>query len=284
MIVASTRPRRARGALGRALRAESADDCAKELEGIAERFESFREARHHALRGEWAAVVVLVRLWLTLVDELLQLACDEFPDLVQWEDDSFAIRTTSGSLSEDPVRLIDRLVADAPFSPVLAQFGEGLGFGVVAVDAVRFLLPGCLTLRVEVSAGSPDLPDGSHADRYRRLVEMALRSVQPPLVRVKDLFGLNNTELAVLFSVRRQAVDQWERCGDVPASRRERMANLLSVGELLERKLSPGRLALVARRRADVYGGRTMLDLVAEGRDSELRALTERAFDWSLFV
>jgi transcriptional regulator with XRE-family HTH domain len=105
--------------------------------------------------------------------------------------------------------------------------------------------------------------------------------MQPPLFKVKDLFGLTNSEVADLFGVKRQAVDQWEQSGEVPTARREKLANLLSVGELLERKLSPGRLPLIARRSADVYGGITMLDMVASDRDAELRELTERAFDWS---
>jgi transcriptional regulator with XRE-family HTH domain len=106
------------------------------------------------------------------------------------------------------------------------------------------------------------------------------RSMEP-LVRVKELFGLTNSEVAGLFGVKRQAVDQWEEGGEVPTARREKLANLLSVGELLVHKLSPGRLPLVARRRARVYGGITMLDMVASDRDAELRELTERAFDWS---
>lgn len=113
-------------------------------------------------------------------------------------------------------------------------------------------------------------------------MDLALRSISPPLVHVKELFGLNSSELAELFGVTRQAVDQWERSGELPPGRREKLANLLAVGELLERKLSPGRLPLIARRRADVYGGRTMLEMVTADRDGELRDLTERAFDWSV--
>ena len=80
--------------------------------------------------------------------------------------------------------------------------------------------------------------------------------------------------------MKRQAVEQWEHKGDVPAARLEKLANLPSVGEMLERKLSAGRLPLVARRRADNYGGLTMLEMVRADRDVELRELTERAFDW----
>jgi transcriptional regulator with XRE-family HTH domain len=95
------------------------------------------------------------------------------------------------------------------------------------------------------------------------------------------MFDLTNTEFADLFGVTRQAIEQWERVGDVPAARRARLANLLSVGEILERKLQPGRLPLIARRPAAAYGGQTMLEMVRVGRDQELKEITERALDWS---
>lgn len=122
----------------------------------------------------------------------------------------------------------------------------------MAIDAIRLLLPGCSRLRIDVFSGWPDPPEGSDVARYRRPVDRVLRSRQPPLARVRELFGLNTGEIAELFGVKRQAVEQWAQNGDVPPARREKLANLLSVGELLERKLSPGCLSLVARRRADV--------------------------------
>jgi hypothetical protein len=267
--------------LVRALHADTADACAEELQGVAERFYPFSEALPHALRGDWSAVTVLVRRWHKLVDEILESASEELPELVRRVEGRFGILTASRSLSEEPVRYLDHLISDIPFSPFLSRFGPDVGVGVAAIDAVRLLLPGCRTLRFEESPGWPDLPEGTDANRYRRLVELATRSMRPPLARVKDLFGLNNGEIADLFGVRRQAVDQWERSGEIPTGRREKLANMLAVGELFERKLGPGRLPLVAQRRAGVYGGRTMLDMVAADRDAELRDLTERAFDWS---
>jgi hypothetical protein len=262
--------------LGRALRAQTAEDCAAELEGVADRFVAFGEAIPLALQGELAAVMALVRRWQALVDEVLQLASDELPDLIQTFDDTFRIRTGSGTMSEEPVRHLELFIRDIPFSPLVARFGVGVGVGVAVIGEVRAILPGCPTLRVDVSPGWPDLPDGTDIDRYRRLVDLAIRSIQPPLTRVKDLFGLNNREVADLFGVKRQAVDQWEKEEDVPPSRRTRLANLLSLGEVLDNKLGPGRLVLEARRPADAYGGQTMLDMVAAGRDDELHDLTGR--------
>lgn len=270
-----------RSTLGQALRADSADECAKLLSDVSDQFDVFREAMPHALRGEWSAVTVLVSQWHSLVGSIVESAAEELPELVKRINDGFGMVTTSHELSHEPIRYLDHLISDVPFSPLITQFGRDVGVGVIAINEVRWLLPGCPQLNLGASAGWPDLPEGTDASRYRRLVDLAIRSMQPPLVRVKDLFGLTNSEVAELFGVKRQAVDQWEESGEVPTARREKLVNLLSVGELLARKLSPGRLPLVARRRADVYGGITMLDMVASDRDAELRELTERAFDWS---
>jgi len=267
--------------LARALRAKSADECAGLLRGLSERFDPFREAIPHALRGEWSSVVVVVHRWHGLVDDVLSSASHERPDLIKWTGDHFEVLTASHALSAEPAYFLDHLVSEVPFSPFLTAFGRDVGVGMVAIDAVRSLLPGCAQLRLDVSPGWTDLPEGSDMARYHRLVDIALRSLQPPLVRVRELFDLSAGELGELFGVSRQAVEQWEQHGDVPAARQEKLANLLSVGELLDRKLSPGRLPLVARRRADAYGGLTILEMVRDDRDRELRELTERAFDWS---
>ena len=271
----------AQSTIARALRAESAEECARLLEDVSDRFVAFRAAMPDALRGEWPSIVVVVNRWQGLMDEVLQSASAELPDLVVKLDGYFGMLTASHVMSAEPVRHLNHLIAEVPFSPLITQFGQDVGVGVVMIDALRTMLPGCLQLRISASSGWPDLPDGADPDRFRSLVDIALRSSEPPLVRARNLFDLSTAELADLFGVRRQAVEQWEQRGDVPAARREKLANLLSIGELLERKLSPGRLPLVARRRADAYGGLTMLDMVKRDRDDELRELTERAFDWA---
>jgi transcriptional regulator with XRE-family HTH domain len=281
MIKYSTSGYGVRSTLGQALRADSGDECAKLLADVSDQFDVFREAMPHALRGEWPAVTVLVSQWHSLVGSIVESAAEELPELVKRINDGFGVMTTSHELSREPLRFLDHLISEVPFSPLIAQFGRDVGVGVIAINEVRWLLPGCPQLNLGVSAGWPDLPKGTDASRYRRLVDLAIRSMQPPLTRVKDLLGLTNSDVADLFGVKRQAVDQWEESGEVPTARREKLANLLTVGDLLERKLSPGRLQLVARRRADAYGGITMLDMVAADRDAELRELTERAFDWS---
>jgi DNA-binding XRE family transcriptional regulator len=80
-----------------------------------------------------------------------------------------------------------------------------------------------------------------------RLIERALgeqpeedgRPAGSAALLTMELFELDRTELAKLFGVRRQAVEQWERRG-VPAERRAKLATTVAIGELLAQKLRPG--------------------------------------------
>ena len=270
-----------RGVLAGALLAESAEEVAGQLGVHPELFAIFGEALPAALGGEWAAVQALVSGWHFLVGDLLVVAAAELPDLVAPVDDHLGILTAARQLSDEPVDYLQHLISEIPFSPMVATFGSELGVGVAAIDALRDLLPGVSRLSLGASVGWCPLTEPTALSRYRQLVEMALRQMQPPVAQVCSMFELTTKDLADLFGVTRQAVDQWNLVGEVPAARREKLANLLSVGELLERKLRPGRLPLIARRGADVYGGNTLLGMVRDDRDEELRALTFQSLDWS---
>jgi transcriptional regulator with XRE-family HTH domain len=113
------------------------------------------------------------------------------------------------------------------------------------------------------------------------MVDLVFRSMQPPLAELKQLFGLSGAEVADLFNVSRQAVNYWEETGVIPRGRREKLANLLSVGRMLDSQLGAGHLPIVARRKAKVTGGLTMLEIAAQDSDGKLLEMTERGFDWS---
>jgi transcriptional regulator with XRE-family HTH domain len=280
MTAQATLPRE-RAAFGHALRAESVGECVGALHDVLPRWAGFWTEGGPWQRGEWQGVSSLVHRWFALLDEVLEAASVGFPELVQRQDGDFHIRTATGAFSQEPVRYLQHLIAEVPFSPLVARFQNGGGAVLAAIDVVRHVLPGFPPLRDDDPAvGWVDVPDAD-PDRYRWSVDLVLRAMRPPLVRTKELFGLTAVDLAGLFGVSRQAVEQWERNGDVPDSRRAKLANLLSVGELLERKLSPGRLPLVARRPAAAYGGKTMLEMIAADRDGELLVLTNQTFDWS---
>ena len=100
------------------------------------------------------------------------------------------------------------------------------------------------------------------------------------LERLRAVLGLNRTELAHLFGVRRQAVDQWSAHG-VPADRQEKLATLGAIADLLEAKLKADRIPGVVRRVAPAHGGRTALGAIADGdQDAVLDELRD-AFDWA---
>ena len=177
--------------IARALRAESAEECARLLEDVSDRFVAFRGAMPSALRGEWPSIVVVVNRWQGLMDEVLQSASAELPDLVVKLDGYFGMLTASHVMSAEPVRHLNHLIAEVPFSPLITQFGQDVGVGVVMIDALRTMLPGCPQLRISASSGWPDLPDGADPDRFRSLVDIAIRSSEPPLVRVRSLTMLD---------------------------------------------------------------------------------------------
>jgi hypothetical protein len=55
----------------------------------------------------------------------------------------------------------------------------------------------------------------------------------------------------------------------------------VALGELLERKLRPGRVPAVARRPAASYGDRSMLDRIAADEHEELLREVRESFDWA---
>jgi hypothetical protein len=91
---------------------------------------------------------------------------------------------------------------------------------------------------------------------------------------------VNLSQRRLCRGVTRQAIDRWLANG-VPPERQEKLAAILAVADLLERKLKSGRVAGVARRPADAYGGRTMLQMIAADRHAELLASVRGSFDWA---
>jgi transcriptional regulator with XRE-family HTH domain len=93
-------------------------------------------------------------------------------------------------------------------------------------------------------------------------------------------FSLTRTELARLFGVRRQALDQWESRG-LPSVRQEKLATLGAIADLLTAKLKRDRIPGIARRSTPAYGGRSLLDAIADGDEELVLSELRDAFDWS---
>ena len=97
---------------------------------------------------------------------------------------------------------------------------------------------------------------------------------------VQTTFQLTSSDLASLFGVSRQAVDQWHQRG-VPGDRQAKAATIAAVADLLSRRLKPERIPGIARRPAPAYGGLTMLEMIERERHYELLEATRRSFEWA---
>jgi DNA-binding XRE family transcriptional regulator len=181
-----------------------------------------------------------------------------------------------------PVEALETVSAEAPFSSWTARFPleEAVALDLTSRVCLLIGLRGPDVVPAEPGVG--EVVDDLTARHFLRRVRFYLNhpDEEHPLQRVMDAFELSKTELASLFGVRRQAVDQWLERG-VPSERQEKVQTLAAICDLLERKLKPGRLAGVARRPADAYGGKTMLELIAADRHRELLELVRDSFDWA---
>lgn len=105
-------------------------------------------------------------------------------------------------------------------------------------------------------------------------------NVDEPLDRMMELFALSEAELGALLGVAGEVVEEW--CATcVPDDRLAKVADMLELADLLEHKLKPERIAATVRRPADAYGGRSMLDLLADNEHAWLLEDARRTFDWS---
>ena len=102
----------------------------------------------------------------------------------------------------------------------------------------------------------------------------------PMLVRISDVFGLSHTDLGRLFGVSRQAVSQWIE-DETPAARLGKVLAVVQIADLLAVNLIADRIPAVARMPAEAYGGRTMLQMIAQDRHQELLTSVRDSFDWS---
>jgi hypothetical protein len=180
---------------------------------------------------------------------------------------------TTGVLAE----VVEHSAAEAPFSPWATQVPLGDAVALELANRVRTLMG---SAPLTAPSGAPDLElDPLAAKRFLRSVRRELDEPDP-LSRLMRAFDVSKPELAGWFGVSRQAVDKWLGNG-APADRQEKVATLLALTDLLERKLKADRLPGVARRSAPAYGGLTMLKMIEANKERELLAITRASFDWS---
>ena len=275
----------------RLLTLKKPETTADELEKhFADEIRSLEETLRRAARGDRAAASEYVAHWRRLADGLLALLQRERPNLIV---EDAGGRLLLLDVKGDPVEATaDRLLAAgaiAPCSGWVAQVGLGRGVALRLLAEIREGVPGAMPL-VPKPGQCVHWAPGDAVATAVRLIEQALaelsHQVAAPagsaglLKRVMELFDLDRTELARLFGVRRQAVEQWEQRG-VPAERQAKLATTVAIGELLRRKLRPGFLPGVARRPAQVYRDRTMLEMIEQDQHDELLEDVRKSFHWA---
>lgn len=200
------------------------------------------------------------------------------------------------------VELVDHLTAEfgasriartsalreAVTAPVRARgsgdMKPGEAICVYLIDALRAILhaePLDLPDSWEPVLDARDLDEASF-DTFDRLTDALIdRQVgEADLDFVAGVLDLTEAELGFLFGVSRQAVGQWRERG-VPSAKRGKLSAVAGTCELLSHHLRRERIPGVARRPADAYGGRTMLEMIRDDDHEELLEMTRESFDFS---
>lgn len=237
-----------------------------------------------ALRGRPDEVRGYVAGYRRLTDRVLERAHRARPDAVTRDSGALLVVDAKGVPSRGPVLALLEGSAEGPFSPWVNLYGADGGLALNVVSQLRGYLPGVdpLTPPPGRSASAHWDVDELQLRRFLRAVRRALDLVGEgePLREIMAALDLNLTELGALFGISRQAAAQWVERG-VPADRQAKVATLAATCDLLERSLKPGRLPGIARRRAEAYGDRTMLELIADDEHEWLLGSVRDSFDWA---
>ncbi|MEN8375360.1 MAG: hypothetical protein ABFS34_07925, partial [Gemmatimonadota bacterium] len=99
-----------------------------------------------------------------------------------------------------------------------------------------------------------------------------------PLERFLALWDLSASEAARAFGVSRQALSKWRQSG-VPADRMDAVMDLAAATDVLDRWIKRERIPAVVRRPAANLSGRSLVDLLRDGRHAEVRESVTSTFD-----
>lgn len=153
---------------------------------------------------------------------------------------------------------------------------DGLGIVAVLVDRLRGYAGGLPSVHPGVR---PDIDVDRFTWIVRSIAEIEQeRESGSPLRRAMTTLGLSTADVALLMGVTRQAVDKWLLVGP-PLDRLSKLGAIAGIAELLRHRLRAGMPAVVVRRSAEAYGGRTMLEVIAADEHEWLRRSVEESFD-----
>jgi DNA-binding XRE family transcriptional regulator len=265
---------------------ERVADAAEAIAGAA--MKGIESSMLEALQGERTQVRAYVQACRVLEYCVLDAIRKARPDAIIYDEAhktvSLETKPDQGS-TEQPVRwlkaVLEQEAMSAPFSEWVGTLGIARGTAVAFVAQLRPMLQGTKSL---ASPREHQLPKWSLSNEqvvtFYRAVGDELARIETPLERITSVFGVSRTELARLFGVRRQAIEQWEARG-VPADRQEKLATLDAIVDLLTAKLKPDRIPGVLRRPAAAYGDRSILEAIAADDQTLVLDELRSAFDWA---
>lgn len=267
-------------------------DAAERIAGQA--MEQIESSVPGALRGEHSQVRAYVAAYRQLGGKMLDVVGEARPDMVILDEAhnvvlTVEVKTHGGaqkSTSEEQSVLWLKAALEgeamiAPFSDWVGTLGVGRGTAVVLVARLRSMFGDMEPVTLPRKRHLPAWPlSDEQVRRFYYAVGDELARAQTPLRRIASVLGLNRTKLARLFGVSRQAIEQWETRG-VPAERQQNLATLDAIVDLLVEKLKRDRIAAMARRPADAYGGQSILDAIADGKELLVLDELREAFDWA---
>ena len=173
------------------------------------------------------------------------------------------------------LELLRRDVAELPW---VAPSADGIGLVMVLVDRLRGLLAG---LPHQCVRARPDIDEHRFGWFMKSIAEVEYEQERSsPLRRAMTTLSLTSSDVARLMGVKRQAVDKWLLAGP-PADRCRKVAAIAEVADILRYRLREGLPAAVARRPADAYGGRTMLELIEADEHEWLLGSVKESFDYA---
>ncbi len=174
--------------------------------------------------------------------------------------------------------VFELLRRDTAELPWVAPSQDGIGLVTVLVDRLRGFTAG---LPQQCVQARPDIDE----DRFRWFLK-SMAEVEygqersSPLRRAMTTLGLTSSDVAELMGVKRQAVDKWLFAGP-PIHRSDKIGALSEISDILRHRLRDGMPVVVARRPADAYGGRTMLELIAADEHKWLLQSVKDSFDYT---
>lgn len=105
--------------------------------------------------------------------------------------------------------------------------------------------------------------------------------VSEGLSRAAQTLNLQHEDMADLIGVDPEKVRQWLQGAPLPTKWVPKIGSIVAISDMLLHNLKEGHAPIVARRRAERYGNRSMLDMITLNRHTWLEQATREMFDYS---